>query len=128
MSVLRFVGVMERFPRGYGIAYHCWDMDGCIAAPIPLNIVVRALHLLNLWLMHGGPLGSRRRTRFEAMLSAARLSGMERGATRGPAFDSAVRKAVRQRLEQTLPAVVLEIEGARIDAILAEIEKVRSVR
>jgi hypothetical protein len=44
-----FVPAYSKIPRGYGVAYTCWDRDGGICYPIPFNIIVALLYKLRLW-------------------------------------------------------------------------------
>ena len=44
MKLKRFVGQMEKMPKGYGRAYICFDRMGAICYPIPLNWIVGICH------------------------------------------------------------------------------------
>jgi len=50
VSLKRFVPEMDELPRGYGVAYRSVTKHGAICYPIPLNLVVRWLYGVWLWL------------------------------------------------------------------------------
>lgn len=46
----RLIPSGERFPRGYGLAWRCFDRDAAVAYPIPLNVLLGWLRAAYLWL------------------------------------------------------------------------------
>lgn len=43
IPLVKYVGEGERFPRGYGLAWRCWDRREAGTLPVPLNLVARFL-------------------------------------------------------------------------------------
>jgi hypothetical protein len=52
--VRRIVREGEIFPRGYGIAWHRWDLGDAVCYPVPLNWVI-AVALRVWWRLVAGP-------------------------------------------------------------------------
>lgn len=51
------VGQGELYPRGYGFAYHRYDLHYGICYPLGLNVLVRLVRKFWIWIMSGSAIG-----------------------------------------------------------------------
>ena len=69
-------------PRGYGVAWHLWEKDACVAMPIPINLFAGMARGWWFWLKRGffrssyGP-------RYASAMESARRQGFRMGYING---------------------------------------------
>ncbi len=81
MSIIKILKIGDAAPKGYGFAYNMFHSKETVVAPIPLNIVMRVIREVYLWLMIGCF-----KSKFEGLSDAIRQKGYVEGFTAGEAY------------------------------------------
>ena len=100
MSLVKFVGEMERFSPGHLIVGRPFDMDGCLTAPWWAAPFVRGQRALWFWLMKKS-----RVNRWEMELKKASLHGYHKGFEEGQSFGIQLQCATAQEILERMYAL-----------------------